>query len=100
MCYYCVNGLPPKVKKIFDKVESISPDFEYSLGHIVYSDFNLQDENIHHCIDNFNNPYEVKFVVENNGLSKEQLEAELNGLYELMKLTREERQIDEFENWN
>lgn len=51
MCFYCENGLPERVKAIFDELEREHPNADSGPGHIVFSDFNLGTGNIEFCLE-------------------------------------------------
>jgi len=64
MCWYCANGLPPKVKVIFDKLEEDNPRCQFGPGHIVFSDYNLSDENIKWCIEECDSSHDIEYPAE------------------------------------
>ena len=100
MCYYCEFGLPPKVKAIFDAVEQSCPgiDVSFGPGHIVYSDFNFDDECISHCIKAHDNTAEVKRL--HPDWPAEELAASRKGLVDLLALSPEDRHLPQCEAFN
>jgi hypothetical protein len=55
MCFYCRNGLPSAVKKVFAKLEAKFPGAATRLGHPVFGDLNLDEASIRFCLKEFLN---------------------------------------------
>ena len=57
MCWYCTWGLPKPVadvyKEALDRLEKNEYPLLYGPAHIVWDDYNLSDNTIRWCVDNF-----------------------------------------------
>lgn len=53
ICWTSYWGLPKPVAEIFQRAEAELTDdvLEYGPGHIVFSDYNLEDRHITYCLD-------------------------------------------------
>ena len=83
MCYYCENGLPPRVAAIINPLLERFPGAEFGPGHVVFSDFNLEGETIQWCLDNFG-----QF---SSGHPAAELEATRTALLALLEIPEDER---------